>query len=72
MKKPDTILDAIHETRRKIEENTRNMMPAEQTAYFNQRGGDRREKVWFQNCCECTRSKSSAKSLIPTLFAMSV
>jgi len=37
MGKPCTILDVIHETRRKIEERTKNMTPAEQTDYFNQR-----------------------------------
>ena len=38
MKKPDTILDEIHATRRRIEERTKNMTPSEQTAYFNSRG----------------------------------
>lgn len=38
MKNPDTILDEIHATRRKIDERTKDMTPAERTAYFNQRG----------------------------------
>ena len=38
MRKPDTILDEIHAIRRKIDEKTKGMTPAERTAYFNQRG----------------------------------
>ena len=35
MKKPDTILDEIHATRRKINEKTKAMSTTEITAYFN-------------------------------------
>ena len=38
MRKPDTILDEIHATRRKIEERTKGMTASERTAYFNQVG----------------------------------
>jgi len=48
MKKPDTILDAIQETRRKIEEKTKNMTPVEQTAYFNRRGEAAARKYGFR------------------------
>jgi len=48
MGKPDTILDVIHETRRKIEERTKNMTPTEQTAYFNQRGEAAAKKYGFK------------------------
>ena len=37
MKKPDTILDEIHATRRKLYEITKDMTSSERTAYFNQR-----------------------------------
>jgi hypothetical protein len=40
MKRPDTILDEIHATRRKIDEQTQGMTAAERTAYFNQVGED--------------------------------
>jgi len=48
MGKPDTILDVIHETRRKIEERTKNMTPAEQTDYFNQRSEVAAKKYGFK------------------------
>ena len=38
MKKPDTVLDEIHATRRTIEKQTKNMTRSERTAYFNQAG----------------------------------
>ena len=38
MRKPDTILDEVHEIRRMIEEKTKNMTSSERTACFNQRG----------------------------------
>ena len=48
MKKPDTILDEIHATRRKIEEKTKHMTPSEQTAYFNGRGEAADQKYGFK------------------------
>ena len=36
MKKPDTILDEVHTTRRKLYEATKDMTTSERTAYFNQ------------------------------------
>ena len=35
MRKPDTILDEIHATRRKLYEITKDMTSTERTAYFN-------------------------------------
>jgi hypothetical protein len=38
VRKPDTILDEIHATRRKINEKTKDMSTSEMTAYFNATG----------------------------------
>ena len=38
MKKPDTILEEIHATRRKLNEATKEMTSPERTAYYNQAG----------------------------------
>ena len=35
MKKPDTILDEVHATRRKLYEATKDMTSSERIAYFN-------------------------------------
>ena len=48
MRKPDTILDEIHATRREIEEKTKNMTVSERTAYFNQRGEAVAKKYGFK------------------------
>ena len=48
MKKPDTILDEIHEIRRKIDEKTKDMTASERTAYFNQRGEAAARKYGFK------------------------
>jgi len=48
MRKPDTILDEIHSTRRKIEEKTKNMTVSEQTTYFNQKGEAVAQKYGFK------------------------
>ena len=48
MRKPDTILDDIHATRRKIEEKTKNMTVSERTAYFNQKGEAAAKKYGFK------------------------
>ena len=48
MKKPDTILREIHETRRRFEEITKDMTAAERTAYFNNRGEIAAEKYGFK------------------------
>ena len=37
MRKPDTILDEVHATRRKLYEETKDMTTTERTAYLNQR-----------------------------------
>ena len=38
MRKPDTILDEIYTTRRKIDEKIKDMSTSEMTAYFNATG----------------------------------
>ena len=48
MKKPDTILDEIHKTRRDIEEKTKKMTRSERTAYFNQAGATAARKYGFR------------------------
>jgi len=48
MRKPDTILDEVHEIRRRIEERTKHMTPSEQTAYFNKRGEAAAKKYGFK------------------------
>ena len=48
MKKPDTILDEIHATRRKIDARTKNMSSTERTAYFNKRGEEAAKKYRFK------------------------
>ena len=48
MRKPDTILDEIHATRRKIEENTKGMTRSERTAYFNRAGEEAARKYGFK------------------------
>ena len=48
MRKPDTILEEIHATRRKIEEKTKNMTATERTSYFNQRGEAAAKKYGFK------------------------
>lgn len=48
MKKPDTILDEIHATRRRIDERTKGMTASERTVYFNQRGKAAAKKYGFK------------------------
>ena len=48
VKKPDTILDEIHATRRKIEEQTKNMTSSERTEYFNKAGATAARKYGFR------------------------
>jgi len=48
MKRPDTILDEIHATRRRIDEQTKNMTSKERTAYFNQSGNETAKKYGFK------------------------
>ena len=48
MKKPDTILDEIHATRRKLYEITKDMTSSERTEYFNQRAEVVAKKYGFQ------------------------
>ena len=48
MKKPDTILDEIHATRRKLNEMTKDMTSSERTAYYNQAGEAAAQKYGFK------------------------
>ncbi len=48
MKQPDTILDEIHATRRKLYERTKDMTSSERTAYFNMRGEALAKKYGFK------------------------
>ena len=48
MKKPDSILDEVHEIRRRIEERTKDMTASERTAYFNRRGEAAAKKYGFK------------------------
>jgi len=47
MRKPDTIVDEIHEIRRRIAERTAGMTSAERAAYFNQRSEIAAKKYGF-------------------------
>ena len=47
MKKPDTILDEIHATRRRIDKEVKGMTASEQTAFFNQAGEAAAKKYGF-------------------------
>ena len=47
MKKPDTILDEIHATRRKLNEATKDITSSERTAYCNQAGEAAAKKYGF-------------------------
>ena len=47
MKKPDTILDEIHATRRRIDKKTKDMTVSEQTTYFNHAGEAAAKKYGF-------------------------
>ena len=47
MKKPDTILDEIQATRRKLNEATKDMTSSERTAYYNQAGEAAAKKYGF-------------------------
>ncbi|MCL2766055.1 MAG: hypothetical protein FWD21_00040 [Peptococcaceae bacterium] len=48
MKKPDTILDEVHTTRRKLYEETKDMTSSERVAYFNKRAEEVAEKYGFR------------------------
>jgi len=48
VKKPDTIIDDIHTTRRNIEKKTKNMTRSERTAFYNQAGITAAKKYEFK------------------------
>jgi len=47
MKKPDTILDEIHETRRKLNDAIKDMTSSERTMFYNQAGEAAAKKYGF-------------------------
>jgi hypothetical protein len=57
MRKPDTIVDEIHDIRRKIEERTKGMTASEQTAYFNQHGEAAAKKYGFKIVASAKENK---------------
>ena len=61
MKKPDTILDEIHATRRRIEEKTKGMTVSERTAYFSQTGEAAARKYGFKRVASQNLQPGSAK-----------
>ena len=58
MKKPDTILDEIHATRRKLYEATKDMTSSERTAYFNQAGEAAAKKYGFHRVASAKEMRS--------------
>ena len=50
--KPDTILDEIHATRRKLNEATKDMTSSERTAYYNQAGEAAAKKKRLYTYCQ--------------------
>ena len=64
MRKPDTILDEIHATRRKIEEKTKDMTVSERTAYFNQTGEASARKYGFKRVASQNLRSVSTKGKI--------
>ncbi|MCL2150142.1 MAG: hypothetical protein FWH51_04340 [Dehalococcoidia bacterium] len=62
MRKQDTILDEIHETRRKIDEETKGMTSDEVTEYFNRIGEAAAKKYGFRRVASAkgTRAVESA------------
>ena len=60
MRKPDTILDEIHATRRKLEEQTKEMSPSQRTLYFNKRGESVAQKHGFNIVASAKASRLTA------------
>ena len=58
MKKPDTILDEIHATRRKLNEATKEMTSSERTAYYNQAGEAAAKKYGFHRVASARENSS--------------
>ena len=48
MRKPDTILDEVHATRRKLYDETKDMTTPERTAYLNQRAESVAKRYGFK------------------------
>ena len=54
MTKPDTILESIHATRRKLHETTKDMTTSERTAYYNQVGEAAAKKFGFKRVAKAS------------------
>jgi hypothetical protein len=63
MRKPDTILDEIHATRRKLYEAIKDMTPSERTAYFNQAGEAAARKYGFRRVTNAREALSERKQV---------
>ena len=61
MKKPDTIIEEIHEIRRQIAARTAGMSSAERAAYFNQRCAEAARIYGFKFDQNPQSSEQSAK-----------
>ena len=62
MKKPDTILDEIHATRRKLNEATKGMTSSERTAYYNQAGEAAAKKYGFHRVASARDTQTSKQA----------
>ena len=60
MKKPDTILDEIHATRRKLYEETKDMTSSERTVYFNRAGEAAAKEYGFHRIASARDSNAQA------------
>ena len=61
MKRPDTILDELHATRRKLYEATKDMTSAERTEYFNRNAESVAQRYGFRivaNAKEASNAQS--------------
>ena len=63
MRKPDTILDEIHATRRKLYEETKNMSTSERVAYFNQRAESVAKRYGFKIVSSVKEAESQRTAL---------
>jgi hypothetical protein len=63
VRKPDTILDEIHESRRKIEEYTKDMTRSERTAYFNRAGEEAARKYGFRRISKANENPPANKAM---------
>jgi len=62
MKKPDTILDEIHATRRKLNEETKDMSSFERTTFYNQAGEAAAKKYGFRRIARMKETQSNRQA----------